>query len=257
MTITKTASRSTVIITCKGKGKAAREAAFLAIAPFSVVEDTSRSQSISNLRIALGSSPSDNERLIAKREWTIGRVASRLPAGELPARDMPSIDRLDFARRIIMLYAAPAKDGAKPRKLRSGQLGRRSPMQHRVIRNAEEAWSQVAAELSLGNAQTQTERNKAKRAPQMAGSSKAAKPAKPPTHQQLVQRAVPVDAGEACATMLQLASSALLYANKHAKLLPTDYGTAARVFKTAIVAADKARTLALAAADAKAAEASK
>ncbi len=255
MTNTKTASRPLVV--CKGKGKAAREAAFIAIAPFSFVEDTSRSQSISNLRIALGAKPSDNERAIAKQQWVIGRVASRLPAGELPVKDMASIDRIGFAEKLITLYAAPAKDGAKPRKLRSGQLGRRSPMQHRVIRNAEEAWSQVAAELALGNAQTQTERNKAKRAPQMAGSSKAGKAPKAPTHQQLVARAVPVDAGEACSTMLQLASSALLYANKHAKLLPSDYGAAARAFKSAIVAADKARTAAAELADAKAAEKAK
>ncbi len=254
--MTKVSNKTATIITCKGKGKADREMAYLSIAPLSFVEDASRSQSISNLRIALGTKPSDNERAIAKQQWVIGRVASRLPAGEMPAKDMASIDRIGFAEKLITLYAAPAKDGAKPRKLRAGQLGRRSPMQHRVIRNAEEAWSQVAAELTLGNAQTQTERNAKKRAPQMAGSSKA-KPAKAPTHQQLVARAVPVDAGEACATMMQLASSALLYANKHAKLLPSDYGAAARAFKTAIVAADKARTAALELADAKAAEKAK
>lgn len=254
MTNTKTALRSTVaLVTCKGKGKAAREAAFIAIAPYSFVEDTSRTQSIGNLRIALGASPSDNERAIAKREWTIGRVASRLPAGELPAKDMASIDKLEHARKIIMLYAAPAKDGAKPRKLRSGQLGRRSPMQHRVIRNAEEAWSQVAAELNLGNAKTQGERNKAKRAPQMAGS--ANKSGAAPSHAELVKPAAPVTADEACAMMLQMASTALAYANKHAKLLPTDFGTSARAFKSAIVAAGKARTLALATADAVAADA--
>lgn len=253
MTTTKT-SLCASIVSIKGKGKSQREAAYMAIAPLAFVEDVSRSQSIANLRVALGLSPTDSERDAAKRQWVIGRVASRLPAGELPARDMASIDKLDFASKIVTSYAAPAKEGAKARKLRAGQTGRRTATQHRVIRNAEEAWSQVAAELALGNAKTQGERNaaKAKRAPQMAGSSKSATP---PTHSQLVKAAIPVDANEACAMMLQLATSALGYVNKHAKLLPTDYGKAAGAFKKAIIAADKARAEATALADAKAAEA--
>ncbi len=249
--MTKTLNR-TAIIVCKGKGKAQREAAFIAIAPLSFVEDTSRSQSISNLRAALGASPSDNDRTVARREWIIGRVASRLPAGELPRKDMPSIDKLEHARKLICDYASAPKDGVAPRKLRKGQLGRRSPMQERVVRNAQEAWSQVAAELALGNAKTQGERNKAKRAPQMAGSSKGK--ASPPSHSVLVKPVTPVDALEARAALMHMASTALAYANKHAKLIPTDYAKAVRAFKTAIIAADKATTASLAAADAKRAE---
>ena len=42
------------IVSLKGKGKAARELAYLKIAPLSFVENASRADTISNLRIALG-----------------------------------------------------------------------------------------------------------------------------------------------------------------------------------------------------------
>lgn len=240
-----------------GKAGDARKIAFMAIAPYSFAEDASRVQSISNLRAALGSKPNALQIVAAKTQWVIGRVASRLPAGEFPMAGMAGGDRLDYAEKIILTYAAPAKDGAKPRALRSGQVGRRSIIQHRVIRNAEEAWSLVAAELAIGGARTMAEKNakqKETRAPQMAGSSKdGAKP----SHAELVKPAAPVTVEEARAGMMALATTALAYANKHGKLLASDYGKAARAFKTAIIAAEKADKEARGAAEAKAAELAK
>lgn len=173
-----TSNSAAPIITIKGPGKAKREAAYAQIAPLSFVENLSRVETIANLKVALGASPSDDEVKAARTEWQIGRVASRLPASEFP-KDCKSADaKIAFARDLVLHYAAPPKEGAKARKLRAGQKGRRNAMQQRVIRAADEAWSQIKAELGAGNAQTQAERNKAKakRAPHNNAKASDAKP---------------------------------------------------------------------------------
>lgn len=144
------ASAADEIVHLKGRGKAVRQQAYLRIAPLSFVEAQSRGESIANLRTALGAAPSEDELKAAQREWTIGRVASRLPAAEYPTGMDSSADKLEFVRKLVLYYIAPVAEGSKGRKLRKGELGRRSPVQHKAIRAADEAWSLVKAELGLG-----------------------------------------------------------------------------------------------------------
>lgn len=247
------------LVAISGKGKAAREAAFIAIAVDSYMADTSRVALVATLNKALGDSPTPEQVDVAKREYVIGRVASRLPAGEFPKGTVEAFDKLEFARKLVLHYAAPAKEGVKAKALRKGQLGRRTAIQHRVIRNAEESWSQVKADLGHGNAVTDREKAKAKRAPQMAGSTakgKAATPAKP-THAELVTPAKPMTQDEATAYVMTQASALLQFANKHAKLLPVNYGKAIQAFKSAINKAANDLAVAKADADGKAAEKAK
>lgn len=229
------------VITLKGKGKAARELAFMQVAPLAMIDTLGRADMIANLRIALGSNPSEGELKTAQVETTIGRVAARLPVAELPKGCTDDSARLEFARDLVLFYAAPAQEGKQARKLRAGQKGRRSVTQHKVIRAAEEAWSQIKAELGAGAAQTQAERNKAKakatRAPSMAGSGKGASKDAVPSHSELVQPGKPLTADDACAYVTTQAATLLAFANKNAKLLPTDFGAAIQAFKSAINAA--------------------
>lgn len=226
----------------KAKGTAARNEAYMSIAPLAFVETQSRDQTIANIKVALGAKPTDAEMLGARNEWVIGRIASRLADADFPAGTVKSIDKLDHARVLLLQYAAPPKDGVKANKLRAGQIGRRSIAQHKAIRAAEEAWSQIKAELGAGTAQTQAQRNaaKAKRAPSMAGSGKGIK-ATPPTHSELIKPDGIKTADDACAYLEGMASTLLMFINKHAKVIPSDYGTMVKSFKGNIDAAAKAR----------------
>lgn len=246
------------LINIKGRGKAAREAAYAQIAPLSFVENQSRSETIVNLRVALGKAPSDDEVAAARREWQIGRVASRLGKGDMPANVKSTEDRLTFARDLVLHYAAPPKEGAKARKLRAGQKGRRTVAQQRIVRAADEAWSQIKAELGAGEAQTQAQRNAKKRAPHHntpQGKAKA-KAKDAPTHDALLVKA-PTGARDAVGYVDVQAASMLAYANKHAKVIPTDVGQAIHAFRSAMLEATKAFEKREAARDAKAAEKSK
>lgn len=223
------------VITLKGKGKAARELAFMRIAPLAMIDVQCRDDLIANLAKALGASPTEAEVKTAQIETTIGRVAAKLPASEFPRGMTDDSDKLDHARDLVLHYAAPAQEGKAARKLRAGQKGRRSITQHKVIRAADEAWSQIKAELGLGKAQTQQERNSAKRSTNANpvrgdGKGKAATP----THSELVTPAKPTTADEAHAYIDTQAATLLAFANKHAKLLCTDYGAAVQAFKSAI-----------------------
>lgn len=255
------------VITLKGRGKAQREMAFCSIAPLSFIENISRVESIANLRIALGASPSETELDTAKLQWIIGRVASRLPAAELngTAGDETGTKQCEYVSDVVLHYAAPAKEGAKARKLRAGQKGRRTAVQHKAIRAAEEAWSLVKAELGLGNAQTLKERNAKKatrstNANPVRGDGKGDKPAPTPTptlSDTLPNGGKMATARDVCRVVETAAATLLALANKNAKLLPTDYGQAVMAFKTAINAAANARVEREAKRDAAEAKASK
>lgn len=245
MTITSETVRVAVtpVISLKGRGKAQREMAYMQIAPLSFIENISRVESIANLRAALGASPTEAETKTAQTEWSIGRVASRLPAGEFPKGVTDDDAKLDFARKIVLHFAAPAQEGKQARKLRAGQLGRRTMVQHKVCRAADEAWSQVKAELGLGQAQTQAERNKAKRATNgnpVRGDGKGK--SRTPTHGELVKPVLKT-ADEVCAFVESMASTLLAFANKNGKLMPLDYGSAIQSFKSAINKAANDRQL--------------
>lgn len=260
MTINNTVATETeaLVITApaiklKGKGSAARKIAFAQIAPLSMIENTSRAESIANLAKALGTSPSDAEIKTAQTEWTIGRVASRLAAGEFPkgtnVNDMSS--RLEAARALVLHYAAPKQEGKEARKLRTGQLGYRSEAQHKAIRAADVAWAMVKAEIGIGTGKTQKELNAAKRARStnanpVRGDGKGAKPETKPTHAPTLSETLPnggklKSAAEVCRVVETAAATLLALANKNAKLLPTDYGMAIQAFKTAINQAANAR----------------
>ena len=242
------------VIRLKGRGKAARELAYMQIAPLSFVENISRVESIANLRAALGASPSEAEVKTAQTEWSIGRVASRLPAGEFPKGCVDDMAKLDFARDLVLHYAAPAQEGKAARKLRAGQKGRRNVVQHKVCRAADEAWSQVKAELGLGNAKTQAEKNKGRvtrstNGNPVRGDGKG-KPGKgaAPTHSELVKPERMASEADVCQYVESISSTLLAFANKNAKHMPTDYGMAVQAFRSAIVKAANEREVRKAAA---------
>jgi len=227
------------VIRLKGRGKAQRELAYMQIAPLSFVENISRVESIANLRAALGASPSEAEVKTAQTEWSIGRVASRLPAGEFPKGCTDDMAKLDFARDLVLHYAAPAQEGKQARKLRAGQKGRRNVVQHKVCRAADEAWSQVKAELGIGQAQTQAERNKAKRSTNnnpKRGDGKG----KAPSHAELVQPAAPVTSDDYVQFMQTQLSTLCAYDAKHAKKRPTTHGAFAEALMALKTLANKA-----------------
>lgn len=255
------------IIALKGAGKAKREAAYISIAPLAMVDTMGRTALISALRDALGNKPTEAETKAAQQEVTIGRVAARLPASEFPKGCTDNASKLEHVRLLVCNYAAPVQDGKKPRALRAGQLGRRSILQHKAIRAADEAWSQIKAELGLSAAQTQKERDALKktRAPHGKVSQVAAstvsqsgkKGSAKPTHSELVQPAKPMTADDATNHVSTQAALLASYANKYAKVLPADFGTAVLAFKGAINKAMNDYALAKAAADAKRAETEK
>lgn len=237
------------VITLKGRNKAKREMAYMQIAPLAMIETMSRADMIANLREALGPNPSEAEVKTAQIETTIGRVAARLPAGQFPKGCASDDDKLQFARDLVTRYAAPPKEGAKPRALRAGQIGRRTPKQHKVVRAAEEAWSQVKAELGLGQAQTQKERN-AKKATRSTnanpvrgdGKGDKAKAQHMPTLSETLPNGGKMNDAASAHRVIDTAAATLLsFANKNAALLDTTYGTLVRKFKADIDAAAKAR----------------
>lgn len=232
----------------KGRNAVVRNAAFAGIASCAYAEGLSRATVISQLRMALGAKPSADEIAATRIEYIVGRVAVRLVSADLPNADMPVVERIAFARKLVTSYAAPLKDGVKARKLRKGQEGRRTVSQHKAIRASEEAWSVVLAELGLGGAQTQEQRaannaTKGKRAPAMAGSTKRGKgdtTSGAITHSELVKPDGPMTKEAACTYLASMSATMLAFCNKHAKIVPLDYGTAVRSFKASIDAAAKA-----------------
>lgn len=216
--------RNAFNMTVKGKGAQARRDAFIAIAPHAYSEGMSRAQVVATIAAALGKSPTDGERAIAKSEYVIGRATARMPAYEMPKGIVDAADKLAFVRELVELYAAPVKDGVTPRPLRKGMKGRRTVAQQRVIRAAEEAWSQVLAETGHGKAQTQGQRNAAKakgRAPAMAGSTARGKGSAPtPTHAELVKPVTAKSAADCVDHVVTQLAQLLAFTNKHAKLMP-------------------------------------
>lgn len=221
----------------KGKMAALRNTALQGLASLAFVEGKSRADVISQLRIALGKSPTPADVSGVALEYVVGRVAAKLPhkEGETVAAS------LAFARQIVTQYAAPAKDGVKAKALRKGQISRRSPEQHKAVRAAEGQWYLVNAELGYGASQTQADKNKRQAA--AAGSTKRGKVATAaPTHTELVAGPkLAANADESAAMVMQLASSLFAYANKNAATLPTEYGMSIKRFHGAIAALAKAR----------------
>lgn len=253
------------IVSIKGRGKAERSNAYLRIAPLAFVETQSRDETVQVIRTALGKSPTVDEVKAAQREYVIGRAAARMPAGEFPKGTSDNADKLEHARKLVTSYAAPTEAGRKEVKLRKGQEGRRTAVQHKVIRAAESAWSMIIAEVGFGTAKTLKEKTatqaankKAAGAPSMAGSGKGKKSAAPaPSHTELVKPAVPVTVEEAHATMIQMAKTMMQFGKKHGALLSASFGKIANATHKALLDADIERRAIIATKDAIAAEADK
>jgi hypothetical protein len=192
------------------------------------------------MRAVLGNSPSEGEVKLAKTEWIIGRVASRLPATARPKTCTDDATTLEFSRQLVTLYAAPPKEGVKPKALRKGQLGRRTATQHKVVRAAEEAASVFLAELKLSNAKTNGERDAAKatRAPSMAGSGKGQSAA--PTEAEIAAKPQPVTSDDYVQHMQTQLSALCAFDAKHAKKRPTTHGAFAEALLALKQVANKA-----------------
>lgn len=208
-----------------GKGSLLRTTALMQVAPLAFAEEQSRAAMIANLAVVLGKAPTDGQTKAAKRETTIGFVASRLPVSELPKGKTAPADRLEFARVIVCDYAAFPKPGTKARKLRAGQTGRRNAIQQRIVRNAEERTSQLFAEIGKSNAQTQGERNAKKRAPSMAGSGKGKAPSSVLSAQAVLTKAPSAVTSDDYVNHMQTQLAALVaFDAKHARKRPTTHG---------------------------------
>jgi hypothetical protein len=239
MTVTATARTSSapaavkVAPFAKGKGADSRNVAFGDVSTFAYIEGKSRAETIATLRLALGAKPTDAQLEACKLAYVVGRVAARIGA------DKSVADAIDFARDVVTCYAAPVKDGVAARKLRKGQKGRRTIEQQRAMRAAEEAWSQVKAEAApaASNATTQADRNKAKRAPAMKGTTaRGAAPAAGTgiTHSELVKPdGAPMDRAAATSYAVNMAATLLAFTNKHAGVMPTDMAVAIKAFHAA------------------------
>lgn len=236
--MTKTATKSALKTTTTLTGK--RAIAFVQIAPLSYSEDKSRAASLANMRQVLGGSPSADEVKLAKTEWIIGRVASRLPVTARPKTCTDDATTLEFARQLVTQYAAPPKEGVKAKALRKGQLGRRTATQHKVVRAAEEAASVFLAELNLSNAKTNAQRDaeKATRAPSMAGSGKGKAQPEAPSHTQLVKPAAPVSSDDYVQHYQTQLAALIAYDKAHASKRPTTHGA----FAEALIALQKLAT---------------
>lgn len=219
----------------KGRNASLRTVALAGVATCAYVEGKSRADVIAQLRIVLGKAPTPVELLAAKTEYVVGRVAQKIGDGATSIAD-----QLTYARQLVTQYAAPVKDGTSAKKLRKGQLGRRTPAQHAAIRAAEGAFYLVNAEMGFGASQTQGEKNKRQAA--MKGETARGKGGKTPTHSELVAGPkLAKDKGEACGMVATLSASLLAYANKNAATLPTEYGQSIIRFHGAIAELEKAR----------------
>lgn len=231
-----------------GRGMAARGQALLETATLAFATETSRAALVANVGKVLGEKPSDAQVKAAKVELVIGWVACRLPVNELPKGKTSPADRLTFARDVVTRMARAPQDGVASPALRKGQIARRSTVQERITRNAEKNASVFMAELNLSNAQTQKAKNtkqaaKTTRAPAMAGSDGRAKtdgqqaanwdalPGKP---------AKALTSDDVVAYLAMQSSMLQDYANKNAKVTPTDIGMAISAFRKAVLAAANA-----------------
>lgn len=217
----------------KGRNATLRGVALAGVATCAYVEGKSRADVLAQVNIVLGKAPTDVEVSAARVEYVVGRVAQKTGDNALPIAD-----QLAHARNLVTSYAAPAKDGVKANKLRKGQLGRRTPEQHKAIRAAEETFSLIIGELGHGKARTMAEKNK-----RAASHGKGKGKLVTPTHAELTKSSAtpPKTPAEACEMIALLSSSLLAYSNKYAGLVPTSYGQSIVRFHGAIMQLEKDR----------------
>ena len=236
-------------ITFTDKGKAARAAAYADISKLSFAQATSRATCIANVRIALGTSPSESEVRACKDQWMVGYIAFRLPASKVPLVQSEE-QRIARAADLLLRYSHPPAEGVKARQLPKGKIGYRTLTEQKIVRAAESACSPFFAELGLSNAQTLKTKGakaaakaKAPGAPTMAGTGKgkAATPAPvAPSHAQLVKPAAPVTSADYVNHMQTQLAALLAFDSKYASKRPTTHGAFAEQLAALKQVANKA-----------------
>lgn len=262
--MTATAANFASLLAFDGKGAAASTRAFANVPVFAAAEATARADLIAAIRTVLkpdlaillrakSATPDDAEKLAhahlaaVRTAFAIGRVSARLPSAAIP-KDRRA-DAMSYAFDLVTAYAAPVQPGKKANNLRKGQIGRRTDVQHRIVRNAEEAWYQVANELGIGKGKTNAERNanaankpaSAKdsipgKGASMSKANAKGKDAPAPTHSELVKDTRPKSAQAFNAHVDSMASSLLAYANKYAGVAPLEMARMIHTFKQGVAA---------------------
>lgn len=224
----------------KGRNAMVRNTALQGVAAFAYAEGQSRADMVARLKVTLGNKPTADEVKAVALQYVIGRTAQKI-ASSPDNKGKSAADLIAFASQLVTIYASPLKDGVKAKSLRKGQLGRRTPEQHRAIRASEEAWSQLKAEVvpALSTAKTQSERNAAKRGtnatPARGADKSKGKAGTGITHSELVKPdGKPIDRKAATDYYVSMAATLLAFNNKHAKVSTTGFGQAIRAFKKAV-----------------------
>lgn len=216
----------------------ARAIALSSVAAISMSEALTRQQVVQACAKALGKAPSVNDIEAVRIEYIIGKVAMKMKGKDADAR-------LQRARIICTQYASAPVAGQAPRKLRAGQLGRRSPDEQKAFNAARSAFSLVLAETGVGDAKTIAEKNATQKvaAGRPAGKGKGKSTAK----------RIPKDVASAMVAMTTSpakmtrdmatqhiatqAAALLAFCNKHAAIVPLSFSEPVSTFKTAINAA--------------------
>ena len=162
----------------------------------------------------------DSTKADARHEIVIGLAAAKLPVDEFPRKAMTIIERISYVSDLVDNYQAPSTATDKVPSLRKGKTGWRTEVQHKAIRNAEDRASKYLAEVGAGNAKTEAEKNAAKRnpAPHHGKETKSADD----LNNEIGQPA-PVTAQAFAAMQLNMLSSLMQHANKHAKVAPMEF----------------------------------
>ena len=250
MTIVTIASSLTIPAACIiGKGAKARTTAMFEIAPAGMNAETGKTHFVDVMRKAAAGTSDKALLKLIRQEAIVGIATARMPAGEFPRGCTSPDARMNHTRLLFTSFASPDVVN-----LNAKQQGRRTELQHRVLRNAEQRASVYMGEIGAGSAQTD-KANNAKR--KTAGSQTQSAPAKgaAPTHSELVAKpAKPADREAAHLFITQQARMLQDYCNKNAKVIATDMGTAITNLTKAVNAANNAEQEHKARAAAKAAE---
>ena len=233
-----------------GKGAKARSVAMFEIAPAGMNAETGKAHFIDVMNKALAGSTDKALVKLVRQEAIVGIATARMPAGEFPRGCTAADARMNHVRLLFTAYASPDVVN-----LGRNQKGKRSLIQQRVIRNAEQRAATYLGELGAGNAKSDKAVNDAAKAKRQTGGSQSQTAPATPTHSELVAKPPkPADRAEAMLHITQQARALQAYANKYAKVLPTDMGTAVAAFLTACNKANNAEQERLARVEAKQAE---
>lgn len=210
------------IIDVKGRDKAKRNAAFLQIAPYAFSASRGKAALVNALDVALGKTPTDAEVACASQETTVGIATDKMPLAEFPAGITSDSDRMEYVRLLITSFSPAPKEGAEMGKLPKGKLGRRTPVQQRVIANAQNLASKYLAETGHGTAMTEAEAQKRKAAKAKGASPPDGSKGDAPSHSELVTPAASMTAADYIQHMTTQLASLCHVDKKAAKVRPIE-----------------------------------